>query len=119
MSLTVNAKTFSADSFGANSVTYSGPAHTITLKDDIRLARVAPKPVNGFAGVARSSGKLSRTLTVTNGGVSSAADAILEISTSIPVGAAAVDIDAVLNDMGAFLASATYKTIVKNGTISF
>jgi hypothetical protein len=35
------------------------------------------------------------------------------------VGAASADIDTMLNDMGAFLASATYKDIVKKSAINF
>jgi hypothetical protein len=118
MSLTVNAKTFSGDSFGVNAVSYVGPAHTLSLKDDIRLGRVNPKPTSVFSGVGRTSAKLSRTLTLT-GAITPSADAILEISVSIPVGAASGDIDAILNDMGAFLASATYKTHVKGLQISY
>lgn len=119
MSLSINTKTYTADSFDKNRVIYAGPSNTVTVKDTFNLSRVAPKPTKDFAGVARSSGKLTRTLTVTNGGVSSAADGIVDFQTSIPVGAAAADIDAFLNDLGAFIASATYKTIVKNAQISF
>jgi hypothetical protein len=118
MTLTVNAKTFSADSQSPNSVGYTGPAHTLTVKDYVRLARVAAKPTATFSGVARTEAKLTRTLTLT-GALTPAHDAILAIQVSIPVGAASADIDAVLNDMGAFLASATYKTHVKSQLINY
>jgi len=118
MSLTVNAKTFTGDSYSSNAVSYVGPAHTLSLKDDIRLGRVAPKPTSVFSGVGRTAAKLSRTLTLT-GALTPTGDAILEISVSVPVGAASADIDAVLNDMGSFLASATYKTHVKGLQIAF
>lgn len=118
MSLTVNAKTYSADSVGPNAVIYNGPAHTLSVLDDIALRRTAPKPVKDFSGVAKSSGKLTRTLTLT-GALTPTAPGILECSTSIPVGAASADIDAILNDMGAFIASATYKDIVKKSLINF
>jgi len=118
MSLTVNAKTFTADNFGVNAVAYNGPAHTLSAKDDIRLARTSPKPTASFSGVGRTSCKLTRTLTLT-GALTTSGDSICEINVSVPVGAASADIDAILNDMGAFLASATFKTHVKSLQISF
>lgn len=118
MSLTVNAKTFSADSFGVNAVIYNGPAHTLSVLDDIRLGRVAPKPTATFSGVGRTNAKLTRTCTLT-GALTNSANAIIEIACSVPVGSASADIDALLNDMGSFLSSATFKTHVKSQQISF
>lgn len=118
MSVSVNAKTYSAYAVGPNLVGYSGPAHTSTVKDRLNLGRTEAKPTTTFSGVVRSDSKLTRTLTLT-GALTPTADAILEIKTSIPVGAAGADIDAILDDMGAFLASASYKTIVKNSVINF
>jgi len=112
MTLTVNAKSFSADTIAANSVGYNGPAHTVSVKDDIRLSRVLPKPTTTFSGVGRTSAKLTRTLTLT-GALTTTWDAICDVQITIPVGAASADIDAVLNDMGAFLSSASGKTHVK------
>jgi hypothetical protein len=88
------------------------------LLDDIRLGRVLPKPTSIFSGVGRTSAKLSRTLTLT-GALTPSGVGIVEINVSVPVGAASADIDSLLNDMGAFLASATYKLHVKGQTISF
>jgi hypothetical protein len=118
MSLTVNSKTYAADSVGPNLVAYAGPAHTSSVKDKLSVGRTVAKPTPVFSGVVRSDGKLTRTLTLT-GALSPTGEAILEIKTSIPVGAAGADIDVMLNDMGAFLASASYKTIVKNSAINF
>lgn len=118
MSLTVNAKTYTADQYSNNAVIYVGPAHTLSVADDIRTGRVAPKPTSTFSGVGRTSCKLSRTLTLT-GALTPTGGAILEINVSVPVGAASGDIDTLLNDMGAFLASATYKTHVKGLQIAF
>lgn len=116
--LTINAKTFTADEFGQNAVTYFGPAHTLSLQDDVQLKRVKAKPTASFSGVSRTSAKLSRTLTLT-GALTTSGAAILEISVSIPVGAAAADIDSLLNDMGSFLSSASAKTHVKGQQINF
>lgn len=118
MTLSVNSKTFTGDSFGVNAVGYVGPAHTVSIKDDILMKRTAPKPTPTFSGVGRTSSKLTRTHTLT-GALTPSGDAICEISVSIPVGTASADIDAVLNDMGAFLASASFKTHVKGQIISF
>lgn len=118
MALTVNAKSYTLDSQnGPNLVGYAGPANTSSVKDKIALGRTLAKPTSVFSGVTRSSGKLTRTLTLT-GALTTVGEAILEIKTSIPVGAAAADIDVLLNDMGAYLASAEYKTIVKNAKIN-
>jgi hypothetical protein len=118
MSLTVNAKTFTASSFGTNAIAYDGPAHTLSVKDDIRLAKTAPKPTSTFSGVGRTGAKLTRTLTLT-GALTTTGDAILDISVSVPVGAAGADVDSLLNDMGAFLSSASGKLWAKNLTINF
>ena len=87
MSLTINAKTFNADSYGVNAVGYFGPAHTMTLADDVRLLRVLPKPTVVFSGVGRTSSKLTRTVTLT-GALTTSANLIVEINVSAPVGAA-------------------------------
>lgn len=118
MSLTVNAKTYSADSYGTNQVGYIGSLKTVSVKDDIRLARTAPKPTITFSGLGRTEAKLSRTLTLT-GALSPTGDGILTISVAVPVGAASADIDSLLNDMGSFLSSATFKTHVKSQQISY
>jgi len=118
MSLTINAKTYTPDSFGTSAVGYIGTGHTVSVKDDVRLSRVVPKPTTTFSGVGRTSAKLTRTLTLT-GALTTTWDGILDIQCTIPVGAASGDIDTMLNDMGAFLASASFKTHVKGQQISF
>jgi hypothetical protein len=118
MSLTVNAKTFTLDTYpSSNAAAYVGPAHTLTVKDDLRISRVAAKPTTVFSGVVRWAAKLSRTHTLT-GALSTTGDSITEISHSIPVGASTADIDAICADLGAFIASAAYKTMVKSQVIS-
>lgn len=118
MSLTVNAKTYSADSFQQNTVGYIGTGKTVTTKDDIVLRRTGPKPTAVFSGVGRTSAKLTRTLTLT-GVLTPTGDGIVDISVSTPAGAASADIDTLLNDMGAFLASASFKAHVKSQQIAF
>jgi hypothetical protein len=41
------------------------------------------------------------------------------VNFTVPVGAAAADIDALCNDMGAFVSSASFKLHVKNQQVNF
>jgi hypothetical protein len=118
MSLTINAKTYNADSYSVNYVGYIGSLKTTSVKDDVRLARTAPSATVSFSGVGRTEAKLTRTLTLT-GALTPAADAIVQISVQVPVGFAGADVDSLLNDMGSFLASASFKTHVKSQQISY
>jgi len=118
MSLTFNTKTYTADKYNSDAIGYVGAAHTLSVKDDFQLARVAPKPTTTFSGVGRSSAKLTRTLTLTNA-LTTTGDAIVQVSISVPVGAASADVDAMLNDVGAFLSGANSKTLAENLNISY
>lgn len=118
MTLSVNAKTYTADSFGTSAIGYVGAGKTVSAKDDLSLKRTPPKSTAAFSGLGRTSAKLVRTLTLT-GAATPTGDASLEISVAVPVGFAAADVDALLNDMGALLASASFKSHVKAQQISF
>lgn len=118
MALSINAKSYTADSFQKDIVAYSGPSNTVSVKDIARLARTAPKPTAAYSGTGRTQAKLTRTLTLT-GALTATGDAILEINVGVPVGAASADVDTLLNDMGAYLASADFKTHVKSQKISY
>lgn len=116
--LVINTKNFAADRYGLDAVGYIGPAHTLSTLDDVQLSRVMPKPTSVFSGVGRTSAKLTRTLTLT-GALTTSGNAIVQINVSVPVGAASADVDALLNDMGSFLSSASAKTHVKGLQITF
>lgn len=118
MTVSVNAKTYTGNSFSPNSVAYNGPLKTASVKDDLKLLQTAPKPTAVFSGVGRTSARMTRTLTLT-GSLTPTGDAVCEINVSVPVGYTAADVDTLLNDMGAFLASASFKTHVKTPQISF
>lgn len=118
MSLTFNAKTFNADSFGVNAVVYNGPAHTVSLKDDLALKRQAAKATATFSGLGRTQAKLSRTFSLT-GALTSTGEGIISCDVAVPIGAASADIDAFINDFAALLALANFKTHVKSAQISF
>jgi hypothetical protein len=118
MSIVFNTKTYTADKFGVDAVGYNGAAKTLSILDDLLMSRVAAKPTSTFSGVARTQFKLSRTLTLT-GSLTPTGVAILTINVSVPVGAASADIDALLNDCGAALSGADFKTHVKTQKISY
>lgn len=118
MSLVFNAKTFSSDSFAINSIGYIGAGKTASVKDDLLLSRSAPKPTETFSGLSRTEAKLTRTLTLT-GAKTTAGEGKVRIMVDVPVGYAGADVDALLNDMGAFLAGADFKTHVKSQKISY
>lgn len=118
MSLSINTKTYTADSYQKDSVGYLGAAKTVSVKDDVVLRRTAAKATSTFSGMGRTTAKLTRTLTLT-GALTPSGDGGVQIDVFVPVGAASADIDALLNDFGAFLASATFKTHVKSQQIAF
>jgi len=118
MSLTVNAKTYTADSLAANSIGYAGPAHTFSLSDYIRIGRTAPKPTTQISGVGRVTSNLNRTVPLT-GALTTTGALTVKIEVSVPVGFAGADVDSALNDMGSHLASASFKLMAKNSQINF
>lgn len=118
MSLSINAKTYSANSYGSNSVDYNGPGKSASVKDNALMRFVSPKPSAAFSGVTRAYCTLTRTLTLT-GALTPTGDLAVKVEVMVPVGASGADVDAALNDFGAFLSSATYKTHVKTPQISF
>lgn len=111
MALTINAKAYALDSqSSANAVVYAGPLKTFGVKDDCVLARTFPKPTATYAGKSRTEAKLTRTLTLADGKKD---DAIFSLSTSVPVGAATADVEAMLDDLAAWLATAAASDLVQ------
>jgi hypothetical protein len=118
MTIVFNAKTYTGDKFLGDAVGYNGAAKTLSVSDDLLMSRTPPKPTTTFSGVARTQFKLTRTHTLT-GALTPTGNAILTINVSVPVGMASGDIDALLNDCGAALSGADFKTHVKTQKISF
>lgn len=118
MSLSINAKTYTANGMTANAVMYIGPTKTQTVKDDATLRYVLARPTSTFSGLGRVSAKLVRTLTLT-GSLTPNGDMIGELTFATPVGAASADIDTFLNDLGAYLASASFKDLVKKQQVNY
>lgn len=95
MAITVNTKSYSSYRALPDSNTLAGPAQTASINDSITLRRKFAVKTKDFAGVNRPGVKLVRTLTLAD---ATKADAIIDISGSIPVGAADADILSLLSD---------------------
>lgn len=110
MTITVNTKAYAFDTNPTpNQGRHIGPAATFDVKDDLVLTRTAAKPTATFDGVARSSAKFTRTVTLASG---ETATAIGEASFSIPVGMAEADVDSLRDDLGDLLVSSNGDDLV-------
>lgn len=118
MSATVNAKTYTADSFSNDRVVYIGANKTVSTKDDLTLSRVRPVRSNTFSGHGKTTAKLNRTALLTDA-LSPTGELSIAVIVLNPVGAAAADVDTLLNDMGAYVSSAAFKTHVKSQQVNF
>lgn len=105
MSITLNTRAYSQDSFrAADKVRYTGPDNTFAVKDILDLGRGDPKPNGSYRGNARVEVKRTKTVVVDT--VSGAtADAILTVSASLPVGMSETDVDDLRDMVGDFLVS--------------
>jgi len=101
MSLTISTKTYNQDRISPDAITYTGPANTLSVSDTLELKRVYPKPVKGFAGVARPAAKLTRTITLADG---TNVEAIMTVSASLPVGIADAEVASMYTDLNSLLA---------------
>lgn len=109
----LNTRTYAEDRTNPDSVRYVGPANTLTISDTFEMKRVYPKPTATFAGVGRPTAKRVKTVSL-NGDASTPGDIIVQLSGSIPVGAAGADVDGILADLAAFCASNEAKALFKN-----
>lgn len=118
MSLTANAKVYTADSFATNSVGYTGVNKTTSVKDDVVMARSPARATDTWSGLARGECKFVRTVTLT-GAKTPTGDLRIRVLVDNPVGSAAADVDALCADVGAFIASADFKTHAKTGKVNY
>jgi len=103
MTVTVNTKAYAFDTNPTPDIgRHKGPAHTFQTKDYLDLKRTNPKPNGDFLGVARAGAKFVRTVTLAQGGTG---EAIVEVTSSLPVGMAEADIDSIRDDLGDLLIS--------------
>lgn len=114
MTITLNTKAYNADAATSpNSIPYVGPSQTLSVQDNILLARTYPKALKTFSGVGRSRVKMARTLTLT-GALTTSGLATVDININIPVGAASADVDSMLADFAAAFAQQWVKDLAKN-----
>lgn len=111
MALTVNTVSYSDDgSSGIDHQRYSSASHTGGDNNDyIDVKRSRSNPTADFAGVLRGSVKLTRSVT---DGTDTLGNAIVEIKTSIPVGTATAEAQDLLDDLGAWLATAEADNVI-------
>lgn len=108
----INTRTYNADRIAPDAVTYVGPAHSLTSSDKAELKRVYPKPSGDFKGVSKASSKFTKTVVV-NSTTGATANAILEVSSSFPVGMSSADQDALLADAAAWVNTTDSKNLHK------
>lgn len=116
MAITLNTLAYNQDAFVTpNKVNFVGPSNTSSLKDVLSLARTAAKPTKDDEGVTRAETRRTKTVTLANG---LKKDVIIYAGCSIPVGAAKADVDAVRDDIGDLLISATGDNLFWKHTIT-
>jgi len=113
MALAVNAKSYVADGWDTNSVRFQGPLHSTSVVDRI-LQKITPaKPTALFSGLVRFQVKLTRTHTLT-GAKTATGNSTVDINIARPVGISDADTDALVADLGAYIASAAFKAALKS-----
>lgn len=117
MALTVNAKSYVADGFTADAVHFQGPAQTTTVVDGLIQKRYAPKPTPSSSGKNRYLTKLNRTATLTGAKESAGLNSV-EVLITTCVGTSDADRDAMLADVGTYIASAAFRAAVKTGQVN-
>lgn len=113
MSIPINTKTYTANKFNGTTVGYFGPGQSALAQDKVSMSCTESFGNSAYSGDVRATVRFIRTLTLT-GAKSPTGEAYVDIPVKIPKGAASADIDALLNDAGAFLSSADGKTFVKS-----
>lgn len=116
MSLTINAKAYENDVARApNIYRYLGPSNTFSVKDYVDCYRTSPKATATFAGVGKAEVKMTRGVT---DGTDNVGDAIASISVSFPADAAVAELQAILDDLGAWLDGAEATELFINHAIN-
>lgn len=118
MPMTFNTKTYTADSYGTNAVSYIGPGKTVSVEDMLRLARMSAKATAVYSGNSRVEVKLTRTHTLT-GALTPTGNSIFRIEASLPVGIPSADVTALKADMAAYVAGADFGTLLTAQKISY
>lgn len=101
MSLTLNTKVYNFDTSRSPDIArYKADlTHSYSAPDYVDAKRTEPK---SLTGVGKASVKITRNVT---DGTLSLGNGILEVSTSFPVGAVKAELQAMIDDMAAWLAT--------------
>lgn len=117
MAITVNAKSYIADGFFGNTVSYIGPGQSGAAKDRLVLKKTDPKATPDFSGVNRYEAKFTRTVTLT-GAKTATGEAWKRVEIVTPVGMSDADRDALIGDDAVWEATAGFKAMVKVGQVN-
>lgn len=117
MPLTVNAKTYNNDVARSPDIyRYLGPSHDADSNDMIDLYRY-PAP-SGDPGTVKSKSRIKLTRSTTDGTSQLSTDAIVDIVVSVPTGTATAEIAALVDDLGAWLATTAADDLVQSHIIN-
>lgn len=100
--------TYTRFSDSENKSTYIAGDHTIALPHTLTLNRVFPKPTKSFAGVARTSFKVTKGIALASGEV---VPVICEMAYNIPVGVAEADYDKCIEEIKLLAAASFVETL--------
>lgn len=117
MSLTVNAKSYTNDNSRGNDIyRYLGPNHDSDTNDMIDLYRyTAPQ---GEVGSVKSKARFKLTRSVTDGTDQLSTDAIVDVVFSVPTGTVLAEVQALMDDLGAWLGTTAADDLVVSHRIN-
>lgn len=101
---TINTKSYTEQRTLPDTVVYSGPNHTLSIKDLLELKRVNPKPSKNSPGVARPNATIRWSYVDANTGETKEAN--IAIIGSLPVGVDLSVVSTKLTDLTTFATSA-------------
>lgn len=113
MSLTINTRTYSADTPANNAWIYRDANATAARPSTLRMARTPPKPTPTFQGQSKTEVKLAKTVEVNLMSL----PALIRAESSVPVGMAGAELDTLIADFRSIVASPAFVSLVKDGTI--
>lgn len=115
MPLTINTRTYTADTQANNAWIYRDSASTAAHPSGLKLGRTPPKAVAGFAGQSKSECKFTKTMAI--GVAATPLPAIIRAESSIPVGMVDADLDILIADFRSYVASTAFADLVKTAKI--
>lgn len=113
MPLTINTRTYTADTPANNAWYYRDSATSAALPSVLRIARTTPKASGNFPGQAKSEVKFSKQTIVGELPL----PAIIRAESSIPVGMSDAEQDVLIADFRSFVASTAFVDLIKAAKI--